>query len=148
MKSLLVSVDFGRASKLVVEKAGELALELQAKVVLLLVDEPQAAYIPLGGSSRLPAAAWPVETRKRISKLEARLRALANPLKDSGIKVESVSLVGLIVNDVFEQADKYHADYIVLGSDVCLAAERGNLFTGILRRSKCPMIVVPVNADG
>lgn len=117
-------------------------------MVLLLVDEPQAAYIPLGGSSRLPAAAWPVETRKRISKLEARLRALANPLKDSGVKVESVSLVGLIVNDVFEQADKYHADYIVLGSDVCLAAERGNLLTGILRRSKRPMIVVPVNADG
>ena len=43
-KNLLVAVDFSEASKLVVQKAGELAQQLSARIVLLHVVEPTAAY--------------------------------------------------------------------------------------------------------
>ena len=75
MRNLLVPIDFGDASNLVVEKAGELARELPARILLLHVDEPRA-YAALGDVATL-VAAWPLETSKRISKLKARLTSLA-----------------------------------------------------------------------
>lgn len=147
MKNLLVPVDFSDASNLLVEKAGELAQELTARVVLLHVDEPKATHI---GSKDTVVAAWPLQTPKRISQLEARLASLAEVLEDSGVEVESVALVGLVVDDILEQAEKYRADYIIMGSHRRLAAHHlfnGNVFTGILKRSTCPTIVVPVKAD-
>ena len=102
MRNLLVPIDFGDASNLVIEKAGELARELPARIVLLHVDEPRA-YASLGDAATL-VAAWPLETPKRISKLKARLTSLANPLRASGIEVDSVAIVGLVVDDILEQA--------------------------------------------
>ena len=44
----------------------------------------------------------------------------------------------------------HHADYIIMGSHRHLAAHHlfnGNIFSGILKRSRCPTMVVPVKAD-
>jgi nucleotide-binding universal stress UspA family protein len=144
MRTLLVPIDFGDASDLVVEKAGELARELPARIFLLHVDEPRA-YATVGDAATL--AAWPLQTPKRISKLKARLTSLANPLRASGIKVDSVAIVGLVVDDILEQAQKYRADYIILGSHGHLSASHlfnGNVFAGILKGPTCPVIIVPV----
>ena len=97
----LVPVDFSDASKLVVKRAGELARELPTRILLLHVDEPQSAYGDFGATL---VAAWPLETPKRISKLKARLTSLADPLKASGVEVDSVAIVGLVVDDILEQA--------------------------------------------
>jgi nucleotide-binding universal stress UspA family protein len=145
MKNLLVPVDFSDASNALIEKAGELAQELTARIVLLHVDEPKATQI---GPDAF-VAAWPLETPKRISRLEARLASLADVLEGLGIEVKYVALVGLVVDDILEQAEKYHADYIILGSHRHLAARHlfnGNVFAGVLRRSPCPTIVVPCEA--
>jgi nucleotide-binding universal stress UspA family protein len=145
MRNLLVPIDFGDASNFVVEKAGELARELPARILLLHIDEPRA-YASLGETANL-VAAWPLETPKRISKLKAPLTALANPLKASGIEVRSEAIVGLVVDDILEQAQKYRADYIILGSHGHLSARHlfdGNVFAGILKQPTCPVIIVPV----
>lgn len=147
MKNLLVPIDFSNASNLLVEKAGELAQELTARVVLLHVDEPKATHV---GSEDALVAAWPLATPKRISHLEARLASLADALEFSGVKVECVALVGLVVDDILEQAEKYRADYIIMASHGNLATHHlfnGNIFASILKRSPCPTIVVPVKGD-
>jgi nucleotide-binding universal stress UspA family protein len=148
-KSLLVAVDFSEASKLVVQKAGELAQQLSAKIVLLHVVEPTAASAP-GGSTSGVAAAWPLKTRKRLSNLKARLRSLASPLKAAGIEVEFVALVGLLADEILDLAVKCHADYIILGSHGNPAARHlttGDHFSGMLTRLTCPLVVVPVKTD-
>ena len=48
MKTFLVAVDFSDAANLVVEKAGGLAQQLSARIVLLHVFEPKPAYVPMG----------------------------------------------------------------------------------------------------
>jgi nucleotide-binding universal stress UspA family protein len=150
MKNLLAAVDFSDASNPVLERASELARELSARIVLLHVVEPVATYLSLENTTYV-AAAWPLRTPRRIFELEARLNSLANPLRAAGLEVESVALVGLVVDDILEQSAKHHADYIILGCHGHLAAHhpfRGNVFAGILRqRPVCPMIVVPVKAD-
>jgi nucleotide-binding universal stress UspA family protein len=57
-----------------------------------------------------------------------------------------VTLIGLAVDDILEQAAKYKADYIILGSHGHGALYHlfsGSVVTGILKRAKCPIIVVP-----
>jgi nucleotide-binding universal stress UspA family protein len=73
------------------------------------------------------------------------LTSLANPLRASGIDVDSVAIVGLVVDDILEQAQKYRADYIILGSHAHLSAS--HLFNGkCLRRhfegAYMPVIIV------
>ena len=148
-KNLLVAVDFSKASKLVVQKAGELAQQLSARIVLLHVVEPTAADVP-GEGAKGVAAAWPLKTRKRLSNLEARLKSLASPLKAAGVEVEFVSPVGLLADEILDLAVKCHADYIILGSHGNPEARHlttGNHFSGMLTRLPCPLIVVPVKAD-
>lgn len=150
MKHLLVPVDFSNASNLVVERAGELAQELPARIVLLHVDEPKPVCVALGDAVSVTGVAWPLETPKRISARQARLSSLAGPLKVSGVEVESVALVGLVVDDILEQADKYRADYIIVGSQGHLAASHlfsRIVFNDILNRTACPMILFPLKPD-
>lgn len=147
-KTLLVAVDLGKDSSSVVSRAGELAKSLAAKIVLLHVAEPTAASLPAGKEKRGPtAAAWPLRTPKSQAKLEQRLGALAEPLKDTGIEIKTKVVAGLLADEILDQSLECRADYIVLGSRGKATqhlVSRQDALTGMLRRLKCPLIIVPV----
>ena len=148
-KNLLVAVDFSEASNLVIDKGRELAQQLSARVVLLHVVEPKAVHVPKRDSKGAIGAAWPLQTPKGLSRFKARLNSLAKPLKVLGIEVESVAVVGLLLDEILDQAAKHRADYIILGSHGHPAARHlatGNLTSGILARLACPLIIVPTQA--
>lgn len=151
MKTLLVPVDLSDASQPVLEKAAELAPQLLARIVLLHIVEPVATYVPVGATMDvITAAPPPAETPESLSAPDARLKALAEPLVAAGIEVEPVTLIGLAVDDILEQAAKHHADFIMLGSHGHGALYHlfsGSVVTGILKRAKCPVIVVPSKAE-
>ena len=148
MKTLLVAVDLGKASTHVARRAAELARELSAKIVLLHVVEPKAAALPATKSKRVATgAAWPLRTPKSQAKLEARLNSVAEPLKAAGIEVKTVVLVGLLADEILDQSAQCHADFIILGShgkSTQHLVSRQDALTGMLRRLKCPLIIVPV----
>ena len=147
MKTLLVAVDLGKASTHVARRAGELAQELSAKIVLLHVVEPKAAPLPATKSKRVTTgAAWPMRTPKSQANLEARLKSVAEPLKAAGIEVKTVVLAGLLADEILDQSAQCHADFIILGShgkSTQHLVSGQDAFTGMLRRLKCPLIIVP-----
>ena len=147
-KTLLVAVDLGKASSSVANRAGELARSLSAKIVLLHVAEPKAALLPAGKGKRAPmAAAWPLRTPKSQAQLEQRLSAIAEPLKAAGIEVKTSVVAGLLADEILDQCAQCRADYIVLGSRgeaTQHLVSRQDALTGMLRRLKCPLIIVPV----
>jgi nucleotide-binding universal stress UspA family protein len=151
MKTLLVPVDLSDASQPVLEEAAELAPQLSARIVLLHIVEPVASYVPVGATMDVIAAAPPpTETAESLSAPDSRLKNLAGPLVAAGISVEPVTLIGLAVDDILEQAAKYNADYIMLGSHGHGALYHlfsGSVVTGILKRAKCPVIVVPSKSE-
>ena len=78
------------------------------------------------------------------------MKVLAEQLEAAGVKVEAVTLIGLAVDDILEQAAKYHADYIILGSHGHGALYHlfsGSVVTGILKHAKCPIIIVPSRSE-
>jgi nucleotide-binding universal stress UspA family protein len=148
MKTLLVAVDLGKASTRVASGAAELAQALSAKIVLLHVAEPKAAPLPAGKAKRAAiAAAWPLLTPKSQASLEARLNSVAASLKAAGIEVKTVVVAGLLADEILDQSAQCHADFIILGShgkSTQHLVSRQDALTGMLRRLKCPLIIVPV----
>jgi universal stress protein A len=151
MKTLLVPLDLSDVSKPVLEKTAELAQQLSAKVVVLHVAEPVATYAPVEATEDLVIPRHPpVDTMEDFSATNSRLRSLEEPLEAVGVEVETVTDSALVVDDICEQAEKYHADYIILGSHrhgVLHHLFSKNVVTNTLKRAKCPIIVVPLGCE-
>jgi nucleotide-binding universal stress UspA family protein len=147
-KTLLVAVDLGKASTSVASQAAALARSLSARIVLLHVVEPKAAALPAGKAKRSPtAAAWPLRTPKSQAQVEQRLKAIAEPLTTAGIEVKTSVVAGLLADEILDQSVECRADYIVLGSRGKATqhlVSRQDALSGMLRRLKCPLIIVPV----
>jgi nucleotide-binding universal stress UspA family protein len=147
-KTLLVAVDLGKASTSVAGQTVALARSLSAKIVLLHVMEPKAVALPGGKAKRAPiAAAWPLRTPKSQAQIEQRLIEVAEPLMKAGIEVKTSVVAGLLADEILDQSLKCRADYIVLGSRGKATqhlVSRQDALTGMLRRLKCPLIIVPV----
>lgn len=146
MKTLLVPVDFSDSTEDVLAQAADLARQVSGRLVLLHITEPVAEYVPVGASMDVLSAAPPPLEIENISDQEDRLAALARPYKEGGLAVDSVSVVGLAVDDILEQAERQKADYIILGSHGHGALYHlfsGSVVTGVLKRATCPVLVVP-----
>lgn len=147
MKTLLVPLDFSDASNKVLEVTRELAGALGARVVLLHIVEPVATYVPVGASMDVVAASPPPLEPEDLKAPQQRLDQLAAPLRSAGVDAESLALVGLAVDDILAQAESRQADLILLGSHGHGALYHlfsGSVVTGVLKRSACPVVVVPV----
>lgn len=150
MKTLLVPLDFSDASEKVVGVAGDLAKAMEGRVVLLHIVEPVATYMPVGASMDVIATAPPPLEPEDTSAPQQRLDTLAGPLRKAGIETEAVATIGLAVDDILSQAESRQAHFIVLGSHGHGALYHlfsGSVVTGVLKRSTCPVIVVPIKKE-
>jgi nucleotide-binding universal stress UspA family protein len=149
MKTLLTAVDLSPITPKVLEGAGDLASSLGAKLVLLHVTEPVAAYLPVGAAMDVITAPVPVEPPD-LEALRARLEELAGPVRAKGVAVETVAVVSLPVDEILEQAGKTGADMIVLGSHGHGALYHlfsGSVVTSVLHKATLPVTVIPVHGN-
>ena len=72
MKSLLVPVDFSDAQTLSLRRLVSLLKSSEQESCSCTVEEPKA-YAAFGNAGSVLVFAWPLETSRRISKLETRL---------------------------------------------------------------------------
>ena len=142
MKTILAPVDFSKASDAVIEEAAALARALNGRVILLTVVQPPvivSEYAPLMDNiAEIMAAGEKHATRK--------LEKLTEKLQTDFVAAESIHTVGAPVPYIIEQAEKYGADYIVMGSHGHTAFYDllvGSTTHGVLKRAKCPVVIVP-----
>jgi nucleotide-binding universal stress UspA family protein len=142
MKTILAPVDFSPASRRVLAAAVSLANTLRARLVLLHVVPPPVfineAALMLNEITRLAEAQEQAAAR--------HLARLEKALKPRVPAIACVSLSGAPARRIVEHAAKVDADYIVLGShghtafyDLLL----GSTTSGVLKRARCPVVVVP-----
>jgi len=149
MKTLLAAIDFSPISTKVVAEAAELALGLNAKLLLLNVLEPAAAYVPVGAAMDVITAPVPMEPPD-LNLVKERLEQYAQPLRGKGLTVETFAAVALPVDEILEQAKSIGASMIVLGSHGHGAAYQlfsGSVVTSLLHKASIPVTVIPVHAD-
>lgn len=143
MKTLLVAVDFSDASRQIVSFASQLAAELSARVVLLHVVEPVASYVPVGAAMDVIESAPPPVMEEDLKAQKAHLDRLAAGIENA----KTLAVIGLAADEIVAQATEHEAAFILLGSHGHGALYHlfaGSVVTGVLKRAKSPVIVVPV----
>lgn len=134
MKTILAAIDFSPVTTRVVAAAAMLARGSQARLILLnvttsasLVRDYAALEAVIGGT-------------------EPGRRAGAGARSATAIHGESVQIIGKPVEVILEQAARCSADYIVMGSHGHTALFElmvGSTAAGVMRRAKCPVILIP-----
>jgi len=142
VKTILAPVDFSGVTDAVVAQAIELARALNGRVVLLSVIQPPvitSEYAPMMENITEITAAGEKAAAKNLARLQAQLKAEYVP-------AEIVQANGAPVPHIVEQAKKFSADYIVMGSHGHTAIYDllvGSTTHGVLMRTTCPVVIVP-----
>jgi nucleotide-binding universal stress UspA family protein len=147
METILVPLDTSEIASKVLHEAESLAMKLKAGMVLFHVIEPVASYIPGGASMDLIATTPPELDNEQPDVARSRLEQLAAPLRTKGLDVACEATFGIPVDEILDQAKVRGANYIVLGSHghgALFHLFGGSVVTGVLKRSVCPVVVVPV----
>jgi nucleotide-binding universal stress UspA family protein len=142
MKTILTPIDSSAISSDVVKTAGELASALNARVALITIVQPPvftAEYTPV-----LENIAEMVAIGERAA--TNLLDKVRNELTARGVTVDTAQFSGSPIVHITEQAEKLNADFIVMGSHGHTAIYDllvGSTTHGVLKRAKCPVVIVP-----
>jgi len=138
-------MDLSDATEPLVGQAGDLAALLEAKLILLHVIEPVSSYVPVGASMDV-LATTPATQQPDPAEITKRLERIAADLKSRAAGIEVRTVVGLAVDEILALADEVAVDYIVMashGHGALYHLFSGSVVTGVLKRAKCPVVVVP-----
>ena len=142
MKTILTPVDFSAATAAVIAAAVELAQALEAEIVLLHVVQPPMVTSDYGLALENVQEIVALSEKAAVRQLEH----LETDLKARSAKVRSLHVNGNPVPAILEQAKAVDAAYLILGSHGHTAFYEllvGSTTHGVLKKSPCPVIVVP-----
>lgn len=147
MKKILVPVDFSSATAPTVAVAEHLARALSGELILLHVAQPEPEFIgyePGPSSVRDAVARQFVEEHKRIHELD-------RSIEREGFKVTSLVVQGYTVDKILQEIGRLGAELVVMGSHghgKLAHLLTGSVTEGVLRKSPCPVVVVPTRQRG
>ena len=141
--NILVAVDLSPASQIVVEAAGRVAKLTGAKIYVIHAAEPEPDFVGYDAGPEIVRTQVANELRQE----HRDVQALAQKLRDDGLDATALLVRGPTVETMLKEADSLEAELIVLGThghgavyDVLI----GSYSAGIIRKSKLPVLVVPV----
>jgi nucleotide-binding universal stress UspA family protein len=141
--NILVAVDLSPASELVVEAARGVAELTGVSVYILHAVEAEPDFICPEGDPESRRAS----VAKEFPLEHNRVQAIADKLLDDGLDASALLVCGSSVDKTLNEADILDAGLIVVGThghgavyDVLI----GSYSAGIIRKSKLPVLVVPV----
>jgi nucleotide-binding universal stress UspA family protein len=165
--NIIVAVDLSDNSAAVLAEARKWAKPAAASLWLIHVEEPYAEFIGEGSEFITPVSSVgiglngsqfvhdnpEIKTIRnaeaiRLRERHARLQREAKELRDQGLTVSALQLSGPIVETILAEAAKLHADLIIVGSHghgMMHQLLLGSASEGVLRQSKCPVLVIPTH---
>ena len=147
MKTILAALDFSPVSKQVVEQAASLAERFSAELTLVHVAAPDPEFV---GYEAGPQTVR--DSRAREVRAEHRkLQETAESLRARGLSAHALLIQGPSVEKLLAEADRLHADVIVVGSHGHGALHRallGSVSEGLVRGARVPVLLVPAARAG
>ncbi len=145
MKSILVPVDFSKATDLILQTTATMAKALNARVTVLNVAPRQPDVFGRQLTRKVIKEPVPEDVRERYD----QLMACAKQLEDAGVVVKPLLVRGDRVRTVIHEVDLEKADLIIMGSHGRGALYRrlmGSVSEGVMREVKCPLLIIPSRA--
>ncbi len=143
MKTILVPVDFSDATPRVIEAASQMAKAFASRVVLLHVAEPEPDFV---GFEPGPATVR-MSVARDFRAEHQQMDELKNSFLAVGIESTALHVQGSSVEKILHEAMQHDAGLIVIGSHghgALYELLAGSVTAGVLKDSKCPVLVVPV----
>jgi nucleotide-binding universal stress UspA family protein len=151
---LLVTVDLSDHTDLVSGQAEKFAKALSARVWLLHVADPEpaditaATYEPDSLGLGMDPQALRDYLAERCRRAHQQIQEIAERLRKAGVDTTALLVEGATVEAILQQAAKLEVDMIVVGSHGHGAIRQlivGSTSEGVLRKSTCPVLVVPTH---
>lgn len=147
MHDIIVSLDLSSSALPVLHCAERLARALAAKLWLIHVGPPEPDFVGYdpGPQSVRDGVAHSLREEHR------ELQQLADGLRASGIEATALLPRGPTAETILAEAERLEADLVVMGSHGRGALYRallGSVSEGVLRRTRVPVLVVPVRGEG
>lgn len=141
-KRLLVCVDFSEVTEAVVAQAQSIATLTSARVRVLHVAAPDPDFVGF--------EAGPDSVRHQVAlglrEEHAKLERIAERLRSEGVAASPMMVQGSTVATILDQARRFEADLIVLGSHghgALFHLIAGSVAEGVLREGAVSVLVVP-----
>lgn len=141
--NILVAIDLSPASTKVIEASRGVANLTGATVYVLHVAEPEPDFV---GYDAGPAVVR-TQVAEELHREHRAVQAFAKELREDGIDASALLIRGPTVKTTLKEAESLDAGMIIVGShghgmvyDVLV----GSYSAGIIRKSRIPVLVVPV----
>jgi nucleotide-binding universal stress UspA family protein len=145
MRTIVVPVDFSTATARVCDAACALAKLIRARLLLLHVVQPPTVLVNNYYAFDATLMAGAVAAGEQYA--ARKLRTLLRRCTRQRVAAKVLHLSGRPVADILARAAATKAAYIVIGSHGHTAAYDllvGSTTQGVLRRARCPVVVVPM----
>ena len=143
MKTIIAPIDFSKATAGVIDAAASLASALDGRVVLLHVVQPLIITSDYG----LTMDNFQDTIVSSEKHAACRLAELSGALRAKGAKnVETAQISGPARAGIVEEAKRFEADYIVMGSHGHTAFYDliiGSTTQYVIQKAHCPVVIVP-----
>ena len=139
---LLVALDLSEPTELIVTKAQEIAKAMSARVWVLHNAEPEPDVLEF----RTDPQAARDSLAEKFHREHRQIQGIAERLRKDGLDATALLVHGPTVEFILKEASELDVDMIVVGSHGRGAVYQllvGSVSEGILRKSRCPVLVVP-----
>jgi nucleotide-binding universal stress UspA family protein len=143
---LLVALDLSPITEIILDTVKTIAKKANSKVLLLHVLQPDPDFVGYGVG---PQAERDF-VAKKFQDDRTLVQSLAGALSNEGLTVTPMVIQGNTVDTILEEADKMDADMIVTGSHgygMMYKLFVGSVSKEVLRRSRRPVLIVPVKNE-
>ena len=141
---LLVCVDLSEATEIIVKKIEEITKALPTKVWLLHNAVPEPDFVEF----KVDPQAARESLAKKFHVEHRQIQELANRMRKAGVDTTALLVHGATVETILEEASDLEVDMIVVGTHGRGAMYQllvGSVSEGVLRKSRCPILVVPTH---
>ena len=143
MKNILVTLDFNKDEKLLIDQACQLAKPFDSKIWLVHIAAPDPDFVGYEVGPQYIRDSRATELRKE----HKLLQEYTTKLKKNGVNAEGLLVQGATIEMVIEEAKKLNVDLIITGHrehSFFYKAFVGSVSAGIIKKSRIPVLMVPL----
>jgi nucleotide-binding universal stress UspA family protein len=140
MKTILVPVDFSDLTLKLLKAAIHLAKPFRSKIIVLHVSDEGDQMLPIGSGPDVLPPPPPLEELSADA-FNDGLNRLKEMVTSVGLEGTTVQLQGAAVDLILAQAESSHSRGLIYHLLV------GSVVEGVLKRARCPVLVVPVHDE-
>lgn len=144
MKNILVTVDFDKGEELLIEKAFQMASAFGSKLWLMHIAAPDPDFVGYDVGPKYIRDSRASELRKE----HRQVQAYSESLKKRGVNSEGLLVQGATIEMIIKESKKLNVDLIISGQHdhgFFYKAFVGSVSAGIIKKSKIPVLIVPLD---